>query len=160
MSHDAIVMLKDDHKQIKKAFREFENAGENATVAKGKIVKQIMQHDGSPYFASRVVEIAKSEGRLPFDNEYLASNYKSLLKPMREFVDGKLLPSLKEHAGDEKKFKDAEGTWPDYPQTIQELSQKYNLQPPWHILPEPEKYRWDNYRYLKRRTPGPEVPKD
>ena len=31
MSTDAIVMLKDDHKEIRRLFRDFENAGEGAT---------------------------------------------------------------------------------------------------------------------------------
>jgi hemerythrin-like domain-containing protein len=43
MSTDAIVMLKDDHKQIRKSFREFEKAGENAHAAKGKVVKRIIE---------------------------------------------------------------------------------------------------------------------
>ncbi len=43
MSTDAIVMLKDDHKQIKKLFRDFEKAGDSATKAKGRIVKQILE---------------------------------------------------------------------------------------------------------------------
>ena len=38
MSTDAIVMLKDDHKQILRTFRDFENAGENAHKTKGKLV--------------------------------------------------------------------------------------------------------------------------
>jgi hemerythrin-like domain-containing protein len=43
MSTDAIVLLKEDHKQIRKLFREFQNAGENATVRKGKLVEQILE---------------------------------------------------------------------------------------------------------------------
>ena len=43
MSTDAIVMLKDDHKQIRKAFKDFENAGENAHATKGKIVDRIIE---------------------------------------------------------------------------------------------------------------------
>ncbi len=43
MSTDAIVMLKDDHKQIRKSFRDFEKAGENAHAAKGKAVKRIIE---------------------------------------------------------------------------------------------------------------------
>jgi hemerythrin superfamily protein len=43
MSTDAIVLLKDDHKQIRKLFREFEQAGENAKASKGKIVDQILE---------------------------------------------------------------------------------------------------------------------
>ena len=43
MATDAIVLLKQDHKEIKKAFRDFEAAGENAHVAKGKIVDRIIE---------------------------------------------------------------------------------------------------------------------
>ena len=43
MSTDAIVLLKQDHKEILKAFRDFENAGENATAAKGKLVDKIIE---------------------------------------------------------------------------------------------------------------------
>jgi len=42
MSTDAIVILKDDHKRIKKLFREFEAAGEDATARKGEIVERII----------------------------------------------------------------------------------------------------------------------
>jgi hemerythrin superfamily protein len=43
MSSDAIVILKDDHKEIKRLFREFEKAGDNATKTKGDIVKKIIE---------------------------------------------------------------------------------------------------------------------
>ena len=43
MSTDAIVLLKDEHKQIKKVFRDFEKAGPNAHAAKGKAVKRIIE---------------------------------------------------------------------------------------------------------------------
>jgi hemerythrin-like domain-containing protein len=43
MSTDAIVLLKDEHKQIKKAFRDFEKAGERAYAAKGKAVDRIIE---------------------------------------------------------------------------------------------------------------------
>jgi hemerythrin superfamily protein len=43
MSTDAIVILKDDHKKIKKLFREFRNAGEDAAAAKGRTVKRIIE---------------------------------------------------------------------------------------------------------------------
>jgi hemerythrin-like domain-containing protein len=43
MSTDAIVMLKADHKEIRKAFREFEAAGENATKKKGQLVKKMIE---------------------------------------------------------------------------------------------------------------------
>ncbi|WP_278312689.1 hemerythrin domain-containing protein [Lolliginicoccus levis] len=43
MSTDAIVLLKQDHKQIKKLFREFEAAGPKAHVRKGQIVRKIIE---------------------------------------------------------------------------------------------------------------------
>ena len=43
MSTDAIVLLKNDHKDIRKAFNDFEQAGENAHAAKGKIVDRIIE---------------------------------------------------------------------------------------------------------------------
>jgi len=43
MSTDAIVILKDDHTEIRKLFREFRDAGENATKTKSKIVAKILQ---------------------------------------------------------------------------------------------------------------------
>ena len=38
MPTDAIVLLKDEHKQIRKSFRDFEKAGDAAYAAKGRIV--------------------------------------------------------------------------------------------------------------------------
>ena len=43
MSTDAIVLLKNDHKEILRAFRDFERAGENAHVTKGKLVDTIIE---------------------------------------------------------------------------------------------------------------------
>jgi hemerythrin-like domain-containing protein len=43
MSTDAIVLLKDEHKEIRKAFRAFEQAGHDAFVAKGRVVDRIIE---------------------------------------------------------------------------------------------------------------------
>ncbi|MFE7745575.1 hemerythrin domain-containing protein [Nocardia sp. NPDC057455] len=43
MTTDAIVLLRDDHKAIRKLFREFEKAGEDATATKGKVVQKIIE---------------------------------------------------------------------------------------------------------------------
>ena len=43
MSSDAIVMLKDDHKEILRAFREFEGADDDALTAKGELVDRIIE---------------------------------------------------------------------------------------------------------------------
>jgi hemerythrin-like domain-containing protein len=42
-STDAIVLLKEDHKEIRRAFDRFESAGENAEKTKGKLVDQIIE---------------------------------------------------------------------------------------------------------------------
>jgi len=43
MSTDAIVLLKEDHKEIRKLFTEFTNAGENATATKGRLVDKMIE---------------------------------------------------------------------------------------------------------------------
>jgi hemerythrin superfamily protein len=43
MSTDAIVQLKEDHKRVKKLFKDFQQAGEGAKARKGKIVDQILE---------------------------------------------------------------------------------------------------------------------
>ena len=43
MSTDAIVMLKNDHKEVRKVFRDFKNAGENAHATKGRLVEKMIE---------------------------------------------------------------------------------------------------------------------
>ncbi len=43
MSTDAIVMLKNDHKEIRKLFRDFDKAGDNALKTKGDLVDRIIE---------------------------------------------------------------------------------------------------------------------
>jgi hemerythrin superfamily protein len=43
MSTDAIVVLKADHKEIKKLFRRFQDAGDQAAKTKGDLVKKIIE---------------------------------------------------------------------------------------------------------------------
>jgi len=43
VSTDAIVLLKEDHKQIRKLFKEFQAAGKGAKERKAKIVEQILE---------------------------------------------------------------------------------------------------------------------
>jgi hemerythrin superfamily protein len=44
VSTDAIVYLKDQHKVVKKLFKEFQAAGDDATATKGRIVEQILEN--------------------------------------------------------------------------------------------------------------------
>ena len=43
MSTDAIVLLKTDHKEIRKVFTDFEKAGDNAHATKGKLVRKMIE---------------------------------------------------------------------------------------------------------------------
>ena len=43
MSTDAIVMLKNDHKEILRTFKDFEKAGDGALKTKGKLVDRIIE---------------------------------------------------------------------------------------------------------------------
>lgn len=115
-----------------------------------KLVKEIRDYEG-PNFASNFAKICKNAGVYPFGrqpegNEYMACLFKHLTPPMQSFVEKQLIPAMKDHAADVRKLTDSEGKWPEYPVTIQELSAKYHLRPPWHILPDADKFHWDRYR--------------
>jgi hemerythrin-like domain-containing protein len=43
MSTDAIVMLKNDHKELRRLFGQFEKAGDNAEATKGSLVKKMIE---------------------------------------------------------------------------------------------------------------------
>jgi len=43
MSTDAIVLLKNDHKEVRKLFRQFEKAGDDDTERKGQLVSKIIE---------------------------------------------------------------------------------------------------------------------
>ena len=43
MSTDAIVILKEDHKQIRKLFRQFQSADDEDRAGKGRLVKEIIE---------------------------------------------------------------------------------------------------------------------
>ena len=43
MSSDAIVMLREDHKEILRCFKDFERAGENAVKRKGDLVDRMIE---------------------------------------------------------------------------------------------------------------------
>jgi hemerythrin superfamily protein len=43
MSTDAIVLLREDHKEMRRLFKEFQTAGDDAGARKGKLVDQILE---------------------------------------------------------------------------------------------------------------------
>jgi hypothetical protein len=71
---------------------------------------------------------------------------------VQQFLEKRLVPALDEE--ESARLKKAQGRWPDYPQTILELSHKHNLPIPagkvrFETL---ERYRW---RYLTNPAAGP-----
>jgi hypothetical protein len=129
-----------------------------------KLKNEIKRFEKSPSFASKFAEIAAAQkvvfGRQPEGNEYMAAYFKSLTPPMQAFVSKELAPAMKNQPADERKLTNSEGQWPEYPKMIQELSAKYHLRPPWHILPDADKFHWDRYRPEKIDMPEPEKGKD
>lgn len=77
MSTDAIVMLKDDHKQIRRLFREFQDAGEKATTTKGRIVDKILE-------ALTVHTYIENEGMYPAVRELLPAVEDDVLESYEE----------------------------------------------------------------------------
>lgn len=109
-----------------------------------------------PSFASNLVK--HHAVVVSLEHEYLAASYSSLLKPMKEFMDNKLQPALDQT--EKRKLTDEAGKWPEYPEAIRELAKKHGLSPPWHILPEPERWRWDAYRNVKAGSWGADFVKE
>jgi len=94
-------------------------------------------------FIKAVVNHAHKRANVQLPAGFWPTDYQGLLPEMRQFVDSTLLPVLDI---DEKiRYNHAEGNWPDYPLTIEELARKHALRPPWPNLPGPAQ-QWDKYR--------------
>jgi hemerythrin superfamily protein len=78
MSTDAIVILKEDHKEVKALFRKFEQAGDDATATKARIADEILE-------ALTVHTYIENEGMYP-----------AVRRAMPELEDD-ILESLEEH---------------------------------------------------------------
>ncbi len=125
---------------------------------KGKKKDELKPFEGRPEYGTHAVEVGTSRGNQPFDFEFWACNFNSLHAPMKEFVRDQLKPTL--DTKDQADLVSYEGKWPYYPQTIQDLARKHGLRPPWHILPEQEKWHWDRYRPERFQTPVVEKGKE
>jgi len=117
MSTDAIVLLKDDHKQIKRAFREWESAGENATAAKGRIVDRIIELLTVHTYIENEVMYPRVRELLPEVEDDVLESYEehhvadvlvmelSMLKPDNERFDAKttvLIENVEHHIEEEE----------------------------------------------------------
>jgi hemerythrin superfamily protein len=77
MSTDAIVLLKEDHKEIRKLFREFEQAGSNAKATRGRIVDRILE-------ALTVHTYIENEGMYPRIRELVPDLEEDVLESYEE----------------------------------------------------------------------------
>jgi hypothetical protein len=130
-----------------------------AVAKKKSMLAQLQKFDGREEFASKVVEVATKKGLgATFEFEFWASNYRALQAPMKKFVDTELKPVL--DTQEKQALYNSENSWPFYPQTIQDLAQKHKLKPPWHILPEAERWKWEAYRQARPRSAPLEAAKN
>jgi len=65
MSTDAIVMLKDDHQEIRQLFRDFQATGKNATATKGKLATRIIEKLTVHTFLENEVMYPEVRTRMP-----------------------------------------------------------------------------------------------
>ncbi|MEE2035318.1 hemerythrin domain-containing protein [Rhodococcus chondri] len=131
MSTDAIVLLKEDHKEIKKLFRDFQSAGEGAKAAKGKIVDKIIEALTVHTYIENEVMYPEVRELLPDVESDVLESYEehhvadvlvmelAAMKPEDERFDAKttvLIESVEHHIEEE------EGEW--FPKVREALGRK------------------------------------
>jgi iron-sulfur cluster repair protein YtfE (RIC family) len=120
MSTDAIVLLKSDHKEIKRLFREFRHAGENAAKRRGAIVNQIIEALTEHTYLENEVMYPEVRRLLPSVEDDVLESYEehhvadllcvelSMLSPEDEHFNAKatvLIENVEHHISEE------EGEW-------------------------------------------------
>jgi hemerythrin superfamily protein len=118
MSTDAIVLLKNDHKEIRKAFRAFEKAGDSALKTKGKLVDQIIELLTVHTYIENEVMYPRVRELLPEVEDDVLESYEehhvadvlvvelSMMKPDDERFDAKttvLIENVDHHIDEEEK---------------------------------------------------------
>ena len=131
MSTDAIVLLKDDHKQIRKVFRDFQAAGDGATSRKGTLVKKMIELLTQHTYIENEVMYPRVRALLPDLEDDVLESYEehhvadvlvmelSTMKPTDERFDAKttvLIENVTHHMDEE------EQEW--FPQVRQGLGRK------------------------------------
>jgi hemerythrin-like domain-containing protein len=117
MSTDAIVMLKQDHKEVKKLFRRFEQAGEDATEEKGRLVEAIIEALTVHTFLENEVMYPEVRRLLPDLNQDVLESYEehhvadvlcaelAAMRPQDEHFDAKttvLIENVTHHIDEEE----------------------------------------------------------
>jgi hemerythrin-like domain-containing protein len=131
MSTDAIVVLKNEHKEIRRAFRAFEDAGENAEVRKGKLVDRIIELLTIHTYIENEVMYPRVRELLPDLEDDILESYEehhvadvlvmelASMKPSDERFDAKttvLIENVEHHMDEE------EGEW--FPKVREALGRK------------------------------------
>ena len=131
MSNDAIVLLKNDHKEIRKAFSDFEKAGDDAEATKGRLVKKIIELLTVHTYIENEVMYPRVRDLLPELNDDIDESYEehhvadlivvelANMKPDAERFDAKttvLIENVEHHIDEE------EQEW--FPQVRAGLSRK------------------------------------
>jgi len=118
MSTDAIVLLKDEHKQIRKAFRDFEKAGKSAHKTKGNLVDRMIELLTAHTYIENEVMYPRVLELLPEVEDDVLESYEehhvadllvvelSLMKPTDERFTAKttvLIENVDHHIDEEEK---------------------------------------------------------
>ena len=117
MSNDAIVMLKNDHKEILGVFKDFEKAGPSAHVAKGKLVDKMIELLTVHTYIENEIMYPRVRELLPDLEDDVLESYEehhvadvlcmelAALKPDDERFDAKttvLIENVRHHIGEEE----------------------------------------------------------
>jgi hemerythrin superfamily protein len=117
MSTDAIVLLKNDHKEVKKLFRQFERAGDTATAQKGEIVSRIIELLTMHTYIENEVMYPEVRKLLPDLDDDVLESYEEhhvadvlclelyAMRPDNEHFDAKatvLIENVEHHIGEEE----------------------------------------------------------
>jgi hypothetical protein len=121
--------------------------------SKGKIPASLK--GGTPDFSRHVLTTLNARKRkFTMPNEMWPTHRSDLSPAVREFLQKGLEPVLS--AAEKRELHDAEGDWPIFPETIQDLAAQHYLVVPWQTFPAPRE-RWDGYRLTTER-PAPGLP--
>jgi len=117
MSTDAIVVLKDEHQEIRKLFTDFQAAGRNATVTKGKLASKIIEKLTVHTFLENEIMYPEVRNRLPNLEAEVLESYEehhvadvlcmelAAMKPDAERFDAKmtvLIENVSHHMDEEE----------------------------------------------------------
>jgi len=117
MSTDAIVLLKNEHQEIRQAFRAFESAGDRAEVRKGQLVDRIIELLTIHTYIENEVMYPQVRALLPELEDDVLESYEehhvadvlvmelAAMKPSNERFDAKttvLIENVEHHMAEEE----------------------------------------------------------